>query len=74
MPAIGTPEYGSALNWFVASVVILVTLGLKFFARGMISISAVLLGLIAGYVVAWVFGMVSFGNVGNAASFALPNP
>ncbi|MDO6729366.1 nucleobase:cation symporter-2 family protein [Marinovum sp. 2_MG-2023] len=74
VPAIGTPEYGSALNWFVASVVILVTLGLKFFARGMISISAVLLGLIAGYVVAWVFGMVSFGNVGNAASFALPNP
>lgn len=74
VPAIGTPEYGSALNWFVASVVILVTLGLKFFARGMISISAVLLGLIAGYIVAWVFGMVSFGNVGNAASFALPNP
>ncbi|MCJ7872369.1 nucleobase:cation symporter-2 family protein [Phaeobacter sp. J2-8] len=74
VPAIGTPEYGSALNWFVASVVILVTLGLKFFARGMISISAVLLGLIAGYIVAWVFGMVNFGNVGNAASFALPNP
>ncbi|WP_417526040.1 uracil-xanthine permease family protein [Marinovum sp.] len=74
VPAIGTEEYGSALNWFVASVVILVTLGLKFFARGMISVSAVLLGLLVGYGVAWALGMVNFGNVGNAASFALPNP
>lgn len=74
VPAIGTPEYGSLQNWTVAGIVILVTLGLKFFARGMVSISAVLLGLIAGYVVAWAFGMVSFGNVGRAATIALPNP
>jgi xanthine/uracil permease len=37
----------------VAGVVILVTLGLKFFARGMLSVSAVLIGLLAGYVVAF---------------------
>ena len=74
VPAIGTPEYGSPLNWFVASVVIVVTLGFKFFAKGMASISAVLIGLIAGYLVALAFGMVSFGNVGRAASFALPSP
>ena len=74
VPAIGTPEYGSALNWFVASVVIVVTLGFKFFARGMASISAVLIGLIVGYLVAMAFGMVNFGNVGRASSFALPNP
>ena len=53
---------------------IFVTLGLKFFARGMLSISAVLLGLLAGYAVAFALGMVSFGNVGRAAPFALPNP
>ncbi|WP_377507899.1 uracil-xanthine permease family protein [Octadecabacter sp. R77987] len=74
VPAIGTEEYGSLQNWTVAGVVILVTLGLKFFARGMVSVSAVLIGLIAGYVVAYFMGMVSFGNVGRAASFALPNP
>jgi xanthine/uracil permease len=34
-------------------VVILVTLGLKFFARGMLSVSAVLIGLLAGYL--WRF-------------------
>ncbi|NVK07072.1 MAG: purine permease, partial [Marivivens sp.] len=59
VPAIGTPEYGSGANWLVAGTVILVTLGLKFFARGMLSISAVLVGLIAGYVVAYAMGMVS---------------
>ncbi|SFR46470.1 uracil-xanthine permease family protein [Litoreibacter janthinus] len=74
VPAIGTPEYGSGANWLVASVVIIVTLGLKFFTRGMISVSAVLLGLIAGYIVAFMMGMVNFGNVGRAASFALPDP
>jgi NCS2 family nucleobase:cation symporter-2 len=74
VPAIGTPEYGSALNWFVALVVVVVTLGLKFFTRGMWSVSAVLLGLIAGYVVAMALGMVSFGNIGRAAPFAVPDP
>lgn len=74
VPAIGKPEYGSLLNWSVAGVVIVVTLGFKFFARGMLSVSAVLIGLLAGYVVAYFAGMVSFGGVGRAAGFALPNP
>ncbi len=74
VPAIGTPDYGTLQNWFVASVVILVTLGFKFFTRGMASISAVLIGLLVGYVVAYLMGMVSFANVGRAASFSLPNP
>lgn len=74
VPAIGTPEYGSALNSFVALVVIVTTLGLKFFARGMLAVSAVLLGLIVGYLVALAMGMVSFENIGRAAVFSLPNP
>jgi NCS2 family nucleobase:cation symporter-2 len=51
-----------------------VTLLLKFFTRGMLSISAVLLGLVAGYLVAFVLGMVNFGNIERAAWFAPPNP
>jgi uracil-xanthine permease len=54
--------------------VIVVTLGLKFFARGMWSVAAVLIGLIVGYIIAAALGMVSFGNVGRAAVFALPDP
>lgn len=74
VPAIGTPEYGSLMNWTMAGVVILVTLGLKFFTRGMLSVSAVLIGLLVGYAFAFAMGEVSFANVGNAAPFALPNP
>lgn len=74
VPAIGKPEYGSLINWFMAGTVIFVTLGLKFYARGMLSVSAVLIGLIVGYIVAYAMGEVNLGNVGRAASFALPNP
>ncbi|MEO9777152.1 nucleobase:cation symporter-2 family protein [Roseibium sp.] len=78
VPAIGKPEYGSLLNWSAALVVIVVTLGLKFFARGMLSISAVLLGLIVGYLFALATGMLTFGTISgswsNAAVFALPQP
>ncbi len=68
------PEFGSALNWSMAGVVILVTLGFKFFTRGLLSVSAVLIGLLAGYVYAYALGQVSFGNIARAASFAPPNP
>lgn len=74
VPAIGTEEFGSLQNWFVALVVIVVTLGFKFFTKGMWSVAAVLIGLIVGYIVALMMGMVSFGNIGRAAVFALPNP
>jgi len=57
-----------------ALVVIFVTLGLKFFTKGMMSVAAVLVGIIAGYIVAYLMGQVSFGNVGKAPMFALPNP
>jgi NCS2 family nucleobase:cation symporter-2 len=74
----GAAEYGSLLNWSAALVVIFVTLGLKFFTRGMLSISAVLLGLIVGYIYALMVGMLSFEAIGTswarAEAFALPMP
>jgi len=79
VPAIGTPEYGSLGNWIVALIVIVVTLALKFFARGMLSVSAVLIGLVAGYLYALVFtDMLSLAAISNswsgAAAFAFPQP
>jgi len=74
----GAAEYGSLLNWSAALVVIVVTLGLKFFARGMLSISAVLLGLAVGYGYALMMGMVTVEAIATswsrAAAFALPVP
>ena len=74
VPLQGKPEFGSLSMWFPALVVICVTLGMKFFTKGFTAVSAVLVGILAGYVVALIMGQVSFDNVGKAASFALPSP
>ena len=72
VPAIGTQEFGSLQNWAVASVVIIVTLALKFYTKGVLSVASILLGLVAGYFVAFLMGMVSFDSIAKAAPFALP--
>lgn len=74
VPAIGTPAFGAGTSWLLAAVVVLATLGLKFFARGIWSTASVLLGLLAGYAVALAMGRISFEAVGQAPIAMLPNP
>ena len=69
----GAPEFGGLLNWSLALIVIVTTFALKFFTRGLLSLAAVLLGLITGYVAAIALGMVDFANISRASVFALPN-
>lgn len=70
----GKDTWGGVSNWFQAGIVIFVTLGLKFYAKGLLSVSAVLIGLIVGYVVAYLMGDVNLGSVGNAGWFMVPSP
>ena len=74
VPLIGKPEYGTMAFWGPALVVVVVTLAIKFFTKGFMSIAAVLIGLVAGYLVALAIGQVNFANVGRAAAFAVPMP
>ncbi len=74
VPAQGKPEFGSLTNWTMALIVIVVTLGIKFFTKGVLSVAAVLIGLIVGYVIAYFMGEVSFAGIGRAASFTVPVP
>lgn len=78
VPAIDQPEYGSLLNWSAALVVIFVTLALKFYAKGMLAVSAVVIGIAVGYVYAMAMGMVTLEGVitswNRAAPVALPMP
>lgn len=67
-------SFGSLMHWSVALTVIVVALAVKFFTKGFFSAAAVLIGLVAGYIVAALWGMVSFGAVAKAAWFALPQP
>lgn len=68
------PTWGGIGNWTQALVVIVVTLGIKFYAKGFLSVAAVLIGLLAGYILALIMGDVSFGGLGSARWFALPQP
>ena len=68
------PEWGDFSRWGLALVVIFVALGVKFFTRGTMSSAAILIGLIAGYVVGYLTGAVNFGGVAKAAWFAVPQP
>lgn len=74
VPAQGKPEFGSLTNWTMALIVIIVTLGIKFFTKGILSVAAVLIGLIVGYIVAYFMGEVSFAGIGRAAAFTVPVP
>lgn len=60
-------SFGSLMHWTVALTVIVVALGFKFMTKGMLSNAAILIGLIAGYLVAFMFGMVNFSSVGKAS-------
>ena len=68
------PAWGDFSRWGLALVVILVALGFKFFTRGIASSAAILLGLIAGYLVGVATGAVNFGGVAKAAWFTVPTP
>ena len=74
VPMMGKPEFGSLAMWTPALIVVIVTLAIKFFTRGFMSVAAVLIGIIAGYLVAMMMGQVNTGNVGRAAIFAMPMP
>ena len=74
VPLEGQPGFGTLEHWGLALLVILVTLAIKFYARGTLTAAAVLIGLVVGYLAAIPIGMVDFGRVAGAAWFALPQP
>jgi len=74
VPAIGTPAFGAWQSWLMAGVVVIVTLALNFFGRGIFQTAAVLIGLLAGYAVALVMGRVDFTAVGSAGLVMVPMP
>ena len=74
VPLKGKEAFGSFGHWGLALVVIVVTLGVQFYSRGFLSTASVLIGIIAGYIVAMMLGQVDFGRVASASWFALPQP
>jgi xanthine permease len=70
----GAEDFGSPTNLLLAGTVLLVILLTYALGRGVISAAAVLIGLVAGYLVAVPFGKVDAGQIADAAWFAVPRP
>lgn len=66
--------YGSWQNWLVAFFTLAVVTGLNHFARGFLKLASILIGIIAGYILALPFGLVDLSGVQSAGVFQLPQP
>ena len=69
----GASDFGSWQHLLVGTTVILTILVLKQF-KGFISESSILLGIIVGYILSVILGMVDFTQVKEAAWISLPKP
>ncbi len=64
--------HGSWQNWAVAAFTLIVVMVMSNKGKGICKLAAILLGMIAWYIVAAVFGMVDLSEVRDAAWFSLP--
>ena len=68
----GAADFGSAQNWIVGSVTMLVCLVTLVFGKNTVRSLSILIGLFVGYILAICMGMVNFDNVSEVPIVALP--
>ena len=64
--------YGSWQNWAIAAFTLAVVLLLTNHGKGICRLASILLGILAGYAVAFIAGMVDLSGVAGASWFSLP--
>ena len=70
----GNPDFGSWQNWLVAIFTLVCVTSLNHFAKGLVKLASILLGIVAGYVFSIPFGMIDLSAVGEAGMFSLVRP
>ncbi|MTI95281.1 MAG: purine permease [Firmicutes bacterium] len=70
----GAEDFGSPQNLALAALVLVVVIIANQFFKGFISMAAILIGIVVGYIVAIPMDMIDFGPVGAAEWFAIPRP
>ena len=69
------PEiFGNANHLIIAFTVLIVALIAHQKGKGMVSSASILIGMVAGYIVAMLMGMINYGKITSAAWFAMPMP
>ncbi|MGL6173850.1 MAG: uracil-xanthine permease family protein [Cellulosilyticaceae bacterium] len=71
---IGAEDFGSMSNLLLGLFVMVVIIFFKQFTKGFTSVSSILIGIVAGYVVAIFMGKVDFSGVASASWVSLPQP
>jgi len=66
--------FGSAQNWGVALFTLAMVTFFNHFTKGFMKLASVLLGLVAGYILAYFLGMVSFAQVSGTSWVEMPKP
>ena len=69
----GAKDYGSFENIAIALVIMIVTLLINHYGKGMLSNCSILIGMIAGYILCVFLGKIDFSTIANASWFAFPN-
>lgn len=69
----GAADYGSLLNVSIALLVMIVTLLLNRYGKGLVSSASILIGMTVGYLVCIPLEMVDFTSVVEASWFAMPS-
>lgn len=70
----GDPSMGALHNWVIGSIVILTIVLCNGFGKRLVSASAILIGMIVGYIVAVIWGIVDFSPIMEASWFTVPKP
>ncbi len=69
----GSADYGSLRNIAIAMIVMIITILLNRYGKGIISSASILIGMIVGYIICIPLGMVDFTTVKEASWIAFPN-
>lgn len=71
---VGASDYGAAGNLAIAGFVLALVIGFVQWGRGIVSASAVVLGIASGYALCLGLGLIDFTQVREAPVFAIPQP
>ena len=71
---VGAKDFGAFHNLFLAGLVLIITVVLNQYGKGIWSQASILIGMIVGYLIAIPMGLVSFASVASASWFEFPRP
>lgn len=71
---VGAKDFGSPSNLFLGFLVMAIIVFLMQFTKGFAKTSAILIGIIVGYIVAIFMGKVDFSGVATAGWISIPKP